>query len=393
MKIIDTINRFLQDEKTGGIILMVCTVVSLWLANSAAGPAYTAFWNLPFAGETVVHWINDGLMTVFFLMIGLELKREILEGQFSHVKKALLPVFAAVGGMLVPAGIFTLFNYGTPAQRGAGIPMATDVAFALAVLLMVGKNVPLSLKLFLLAIAVIDDLLAIIVIAVFYSGGLSVGYLGMALGIFAVLLVCSRLGLKSIFIFIPAGIIMWYCMLHSGIHATISGVLLAIALPYKKGDETSLSARLHHGLHKPVAFFILPLFALANTAITVSGNYWQSMATSNSLGIIGGLVIGKPLGVFLFSFIAVKTGIGALHSDLRWKHVFGVAVLAGIGFTISIFISLLAFDDEVLVNQSKMAVLTASVLAAVLAVVWFIVIGGRGRGRKKALTMELGTSD
>lgn len=377
MKIVDAVNRFLQDEKTGGVILMACTVVSLWLANSSIAAGYIAFWNMPVAGETVVHRINDGLMTVFFLVIGLELKREILEGQFSNVKKALLPVFAAVGGMLVPAGIFTLFNYGTPAQRGAGIPMATDVAFALAVLLMVGKNIPLSLKLFLLAIAVIDDLLAIIVIAVFYSAGLSFGYLGMALGIFVVLLLCSRLGLKSIFIFIPAGIVMWYCMLHSGIHATISGVLLAIALPYKKGNETSLSARLQYGLHKPVAFFILPLFALANTAITLSGNYWQSMAASSSVGIIAGLVLGKPLGVFLFSFIAVKTGAGALNSSLQWKHVFGVAVLAGIGFTISIFISLLAFTDNALVNQSKMAVLTASVLAAVLATVWFSMMGRR----------------
>lgn len=383
MRIFDAINRFFQDEKIGGIILMACTVVSLCLANSAAGPGYIAFWNLPFAGDTLVHWINDGLMTVFFLMIGLELKREILEGQFSNVKKALLPVFAAVGGMLVPAGIFTLFNYGTSTQQGAGIPMATDVAFALAVLLMVGKKVPLSLKLFLLAIAVIDDLLAIIVIAVFYTGGLSIGYLSMALGIFIVLLVCSRLGVKSIFIFIPAGILMWYCMLHSGIHATISGVLLAIALPYKKADETSLSARLHHSLHKPVAFIILPLFALANTAITVSGNYWQSMLTNSSLGIIAGLVAGKPLGVFLFSFIAVKTRAGALHSDLSWKHVFGVAILAGMGFTISIFISLLAFNDDGLVNQSKMAVLTASVLAAVLAAAWFVLTGSRRTTRQE----------
>lgn len=381
MKIVDAINRFLQDEKTGGIILMACTVISLWLANSHAAGGYIAFWNLPVAGESVVHWINDGLMTVFFLMIGLELKREILEGQFSNVKKALLPVFAAVGGMLVPAGIFTLFNYGTPAQSGAGIPMATDVAFALAILSMVGKNIPLSLKLFLLAIAVIDDLLAIIVIAVFYTGGLSPVYLAISIGIFIVLLLCSRFGLKSAFIFIPAGILMWYCMLHSGIHATISGVLLAIALPYKKGDETSLSARLHHGLHKPVAFFILPLFALANTAIALTGNYWQSMLTNSSMGIIAGLVAGKPLGVFLFSFVAVKSGIGALHSDLQWKHVFGVAILAGIGFTISIFISLLAFNNEALVNQSKMAVLTASVLAAVLAALWFLIMGRKARGR------------
>lgn len=379
MKIVDAINRFLQDEKTGGILLMQCTIVSLWLANSTIGPAYIAFWNQPFAGETIAHWINDGLMAIFFLMIGLELKREVLEGQFRHVKKALLPVLAAIGGMLVPAGIYTLFNYGTPTRSGAGIPMATDVAFALAVLLMVGKNIPLSLKLFLLAIAVIDDLLAIIVIAVFYTGGLSLGYFGLALGIFLLLLFCSRLGVKSAFVFIPAGVLMWYCMLHSGIHATISGVLLAIALPYKKGDETSLSARMHHSLHKPVAFFILPLFALANTAITLSGNYWQSMVTSSSLGIIGGLVVGKPLGVFLFSFIAVKTGLGALHSDLTWKHVFGVSVLAGIGFTISIFISLLAFDSEALINQSKIAVLTASVLAALLAVVWFMLIGKKTR--------------
>lgn len=382
---IDTINRFLRDEKTGGILLMQCTIVSLWLANlSATGPAYIAFWHLPIAGETLEHWINDGLMTIFFLMIGLELKREILEGQFSQFKKALLPVFAAIGGMLVPAGIFTLFNYGTPTQAGAGIPMATDVAFALAVLLMVGKKMPLSLKLFLLAIAVIDDLLAIIVIAVFYTGGVSVTYLGLSLGIFIVLLLCSRLGVKSVFVFIPAGILMWYCMLHSGVHATISGVLLAIALPYKKNDDTDLSARLHHSLHKPVAFFILPLFALANTAIALSGNYWQSMTTSSSLGIIAGLVAGKPLGVLLFSFIAVKTGIGALHSDLTWKHVFGVAILAGIGFTISIFITLLAFTGDALVNQSKMAVLTASVLAAVLAVVWFVVTGRKTGSRTEA---------
>jgi Na+:H+ antiporter, NhaA family len=370
MSIFTLLKEFLESEKAGGFILIICTILSLIVTNSPISDTYLAIWNAKFGGESIVHWINDGLMTLFFLLIGLELKREFLEGQFRQIKNALLPIFAALGGMLIPAACHAIFNYGTATQAGAGIPMATDAAFALAILSLVGKKAPLALKMLLLAVAVVDDLCAIFVIAIFYTGGLIWFNIAVTVITFIVLLLLNRFGIRNLLFYIIGGLIMWYFMLHSGVHATISGVLLAVAIPYKQQNETSPSNILQHQLHKPVAFIILPLFALANTAIVLGGNIFDSLATSNSIGILSGLVIGKPLGVVLFSIIAIKLKIGTLHLDLNWKHLLGVGILAGIGFTISIFVSLLAFTDIVIINQSKIAVLTASIIAAVLAYVW-----------------------
>jgi NhaA family Na+:H+ antiporter len=309
-------------------------------------------------------------MTIFFLLIGLELEREIYHGELSDIKNASLPIFGALGGMLVPAGLFLLLNFGTDTQAGAGIPMATDIAFAIGILSLLGNRVPTSLKIFLTALAVMDDLGAIIVIAIFYTTSIAFVNLFIALGIFCFLLILNRLKVHNLIPYLIGGIVMWYFMLHSGVHATITGVLLAFAIPCGNGGEKSPSFILQHFLHKPVAFFILPLFAIANTCITI-GDIWQSgLGQTNSLGIMTGLVIGKPLGVFLFSFIGVGLGLCALPTDLRWKNIIGAGFLGGIGFTMSIFITLLAFDNTDIVNNSKIAILIASLIAGTIGFLW-----------------------
>ena len=358
--------EFFKSEKAGGLTLILCTVLSLVLANSAIGPDYLRFWQVDLAGHSLGHWINDGLMTIFFLLIGLELEREIYKGELSNIKDALLPVFGAIGGIIFPAAIFLLFNFGTETQSGAGIPMATDIAFALGILSLLGKRVPTSLKVFLTALAVIDDLGAIIIIAIFYTKTLLWTNLLIALGIFGILVGLNRLRIRNLIPYLIGGTVMWYFMLHSGVHATITGVLLAFAIPFGNGDEKSPSYRLQHFLHKPVAFIILPLFALANTAILFNGEISQILSQKSSLGISLGLLIGKPLGIFLFTFSAVTVGLCKLPSDLNWKAIFGVGLLAGIGFTMSIFITLLAFDNEMLINNSKLVILMSSLTAGVL---------------------------
>ena len=289
MKLTSLFNHFFNSEKTGGFILIICTLVSILLANSSLQNSYTAFWQTSFSGHSITHWINDGLMAIFFLLIGLELEREIYIGELSEFKNALLPIIAALGGVIVPAAIYLSLNYGTLTQPGAGIPMATDIAFAIGVLSLLGKKVPLSLKIFLTALAVIDDLLAIMVIAIFYSSGVSLGYLGAALGIWIVLFICQRFKVYNLIPYIIGGIAMWYCMLHSGIHATIAGVMLAFCIPFGVGDTKSISYLLQKWLHKPVAFFILPLFALANTAIVFENNWADGLYSNEGLGIFFGL--------------------------------------------------------------------------------------------------------
>ena len=290
-----------------------------------------------------MHWINDGLMTIFFLLIGLELEREIYHGELSDIKNASLPIFGAIGGMLVPAGLFLLLNFGTDTQAGAGIPMATDIAFAIGILSLLGNRVPNSLKIFLTALAVMDDLGAIIVIAIFYTTSIAFINLFIALGVFGFLLILNRQKVHNLIPYLIGGVVMWYFMLHSGVHATITGVLLAFAIPFGNGGEKSPSYILQYFLHKPVAFFILPLFAVANTCISVGDSWQSSLGQTNSLGIMAGLVIGKPLGIWLFSFIGVGLGLCALPTDLKWKNIIGAGFLGGIGFTMSIFITLLAF--------------------------------------------------
>lgn len=370
MKVTTLFNDFFKSEKAGGLILVIATVFSLVVANSSYHVAYTILWNFQLGDHSLVHWINDGLMTFFFLLIGLELEREIYQGELSNLRNASLPIFAALGGMVVPAGIFLLLNYGTATQSGVGIPMATDIAFAVGILSLLGNRIPLSLKIFLTALAVIDDLGAIIVIAIFYTTSLSFVNLAVALGIFGFLLVLNRLKIHNLIPYLIGGLAMWYFMMQSGIHATITGILLAFAIPFGNGKRQSSSYILQHYLHKPVAFIILPLFAIANTNISLGSNWTDALTELNSLGILFGLIVGKPLGIFIFSFIGVGLGFCVLPKDLKWQHIIGVAFLAGIGFTMSIFITLLAFDDDTIITQSKIAVLVASVTAGIIGLVY-----------------------
>lgn len=366
MKLSKLYNEFFDSEKAGGLILVFVTLISLILANSGWQTAYIHFWHIDLGGHSIVHWINDGLMTIFFLLIGLELEREIYRGELSNIKSAALPIMGAMGGMLVPAGLFLLLNYGTITQAGAGIPMATDIAFTIGILSLLGNRVPNSLKIFLTALAVIDDLGAIIVIAIFYTTTIAYTNLFVALGIFVFLLLLNRLKIKNLIPYLTGGVVMWYFMLHSGVHATIAGILLAFAIPFGKGDETSPSNVLLHLLHKPVAFFILPLFAIVNTAIALGTDLFSGLGDTNGLGIMAGLVIGKPLGIVLFSFLGVILGISTLPSDLKWRNITGAGFLGGIGFTMSIFITLLAYTNDDLVNNSKIAVIVASILAGTI---------------------------
>ena len=366
MKATKIFTDFFNSEKAGGLVLIACTILSLTLANSNFGASYHDFFQSQLAGHSFEHWINDGLMTIFFLLIGLELEREIYQGELSNFKDAFFPIVGAMGGLFVPAGIFLYFNYGTATQSGAGIPMATDIAFALGILSLLGKRVPISLKVFLTALAVIDDLGAIIIIAIFHTETLLWTNLFISLGIFALLLVFNRLKVRNLIPYLIGGIAMWYFMLHSGVHATITGVLLAFAIPFGNGDEKSTSYILQHFLHKPVAFMILPIFALANTAIVFSGDIAQTLTENHSLGIALGLIVGKPLGIFVLTFLAVTFGLCKLPNDLNWKSIFGVGLLAGIGFTMSIFITLLAFDNEAIINNSKLVILLSSLTAGFL---------------------------
>ncbi len=369
MKATQLYKDFFESEKSGGLVLIAFTLISLFIANSGFGNSYIHLWETQFAGHSIEHWINDGLMTVFFLLIGLELEREIYKGELSHIKDALLPIFGALGGMLVPALIFLLFNFGTNTQSGAGIPMATDIAFALGILSLLGNRVPTSLKIFLTALAVIDDLGAIIIIAVFYTKTLLWANLLIALGVFAFLLVLNRLKVYNLIPYLIGGVIMWYFMLHSGVHATITGVLLAFAIPFGDGEEKSPSYILQHFLHKPVAFIIMPIFALANTAIVIGSDFNSIISQNYSIGIALGLIIGKPLGIITILFLAIKLKFCQLPNELNWKSILGVGFLAGIGFTMSIFIMLLAFEDETIINNSKFIILLSSLIAGIIGFV------------------------
>ena len=373
-KLSSTFNKFFDSEKSSGILLIVCTVVSLVVANSTLGADYLGFWQTKVGGLTVEYWINDALMAIFFLLIGLELERELYVGELSDFKNALLPIFAAVGGMAAPALIHFAFNAGTPTQDGIGIPMATDIAFALGVLAILGNRIPASLKVFVVAFAVIDDLGAIIVIALFYTAKLSAGYFAGAMAVLALLIMLNRVfRVMSLMPYLLGGALMWFLMLKSGIHATIAGVMLAFAIPFSAKDEdtASPSHRLEHFLHKPVAFVILPIFALANTGIPIGADWFQTLASSNSVGIMAGLLFGKPLGVALLCLIAVTSGICHLPPDLRWGHIIGAGIIGGIGFTMSIFITNLAFAGNAeIINASKMAILLASLAAGTVGFLW-----------------------
>jgi NhaA family Na+:H+ antiporter len=372
MRLTQTFDAFFQSEKAGGIVLLFVTLLSLFLANSIFQTEYIAFWNTEIGHHSITHWINDGLMTIFFLLIGLELEREMYDGELANIKNAILPIFGALGGMIVPAGIFLIMNYGTDTQNGAGIPMATDIAFAIGVLSLLGNRIPASLKIFLTALAVIDDLGAILVIAIFYTQTIAFDNLLIAFAIMGLLFILNRRKVHHLAPYLIGGAFMWYFMLNSGVHATITGVLLAFVIPFGDGGKKTASYRLQHFLHQPVAFFILPLFAIANTCIAINADWSEGLSHDNSLGIILGLVIGKPLGIWFFSFLAVTLGICTLPKDLKWKNILGAGMLGGIGFTMSIFITLLAFknDGEAIITYSKIAILIASFLSGTMGFLW-----------------------
>lgn len=373
------VTEFLASEQSSGILLLLTTVVAIIWANSSLGGGYSAFWHqkVGFAGAglglkmSVEHWVNDGLMAIFFLLIGLEIEREFYIGKLADWKQASLPGFAALGGMVLPALLHFLFNQGTPTQTGIGIPMATDIAFALGVLALLGDRVPPSLKIFLAAFAIIDDLGAIVIIALFYSQGFSLPFFALGLIIFLGLLLLNRTGVRQLSLYLIAGAVMWYCLLRSGVHATLAGVLLAFAIPFDGGDTQSPSTRLLHVLHKPVSFLVMPIFALANTGVVFSGEALAGLLSLNSLGIFLGLVVGKPLGIVLFAGAAVKTKLAQLPEHASWCHLFGVGLLGGIGFTMSIFIALLAFHEPHVIAQAKLTVLLSSLVSGGLGF-WFL---------------------
>lgn len=366
------LKNFLGNEKSGGLVLIICTIISIIIANSPIASSYIALWEYPMGSHSLGDWINDGLMAIFFLNVGLELVKEIYDGELSNIKKATLPIAGALGGMLVPAAIYLLFNYGTDSQSGAGIPMATDIAFALGILSLLGNRVPFSLKIFLTALAVIDDLGAIIVIAIFYTSNIIWIYLIIALAIFGLLMLLNKkFHIQSLIPYLIGGILMWYFMLHSGIHATIAGVLLAFTIPYRKGVVSTPSIRLQHKLHYPVTFLILPLFALANTAISIESEWYNAINEPFAIGILAGLIIGKPLGIVSACFLTVKLKLANLPNLLKWKQMIGIGMLGGIGFTMSIFVTLLAFKDNMhYVNDSKLMILLASLVSGVMGYIW-----------------------
>jgi NhaA family Na+:H+ antiporter len=375
-----TFQHLFASTKAGGMVLIACTILSLLLANSSFGASYLGVWQRNFGGMSVEHWINDGLMAIFFLMIGLELKREVVNGELSDLRNALLPIVAALGGIGVPALLHFSLNAGSATQAGIGIPMATDIAFALGVLAILGSRVPSSLKIFLTALAVIDDLCAIIVIAVFYTGSLQPGYLLGAMAVFGILMYLNRaMRIVRLLPYLIGGVLMWICMLKSGIHATVAGVLLAFTIPCATHDDSEASAShmLERLLHAPTTFLILPLFALANTGMVIGTAWAAELLAPNSLGILAGLVLGKPAGIVVFSAVAVALGLCTLPADLAWRHVLGGGLLGGIGFTMSIFITNLAFPgDAALITASKIAILIASLVAGLAGLAWLRFAGG-----------------
>jgi len=369
MRITKFFKEFFSNSQSSGILLVFCVLISLMIANSSASVGFQSFLDQSWGPYSVSVWINDGLMAVFFLLVGLEIKRELLDGELSNFKNASLPIFAAIGGMLVPAVIFTLFNHGTEYSKGWAIPMATDIAFSLAIISMLGKSVPSAVKVFLAALAIVDDLGAIVVIAIFYTDEIHWNYLLYSGIIVAILAVLNFLKVKKHIFYLIPGCALWYFMHHSGIHATIAGVILAFCIPASKADneEASPLEKLEHFLHIPVSYAIMPIFALVNTNITFKEGMVDGLFSNFGYGIVFGLILGKLIGINLFSFIAIKLKISSLPDKSRWVHMIGAGLLAGIGFTMSIFIALLSYkDNQDLQDSAKFAILTASVLAGFL---------------------------
>ena len=368
------IRNFVKLESSSGIILLLAGVIALVLSNSNSADWFDHILHLklyfgtelPLFYKSVQHWINDGLMVIFFFTIGLEIKREFLEGELSMPSQAILPVIAAVGGMAVPALFYLFFNFSDPGSiKGWAIPAATDIAFSLGVLSLLGNRVPISLKIFLMALAIIDDLGAIIIIALFYSSDLDILSLVAVLFILFLLYLSNKRNLKNIFIYIFLGFLLWIFIQSSGIHATIAGVLLAIFIPHVKTKKESLLTCVEHKLHPWVAYFIMPMFALANAGVYLGDVSLASLTKPIPLGIMTGLFFGKQIGVFLTTFLLIKLGYARLPTGSNWIQMYGIAVLTGIGFTMAMFINFLAFDSDTYINEAKIGILVASFVSAV----------------------------
>lgn len=364
---------FFNSQQSSGILLVAVTAASLFISNSIWGDDYRSFWNFHFGTEayhlhlehSITEWINDALMAVFFLLVGIEIKRELIEGELSDRKRAMLPIFGALGGMAIPALFFIAFNFNSPDTfSGIGIPTATDIAFAIAILGVLGNRVPPSLKVFLTALAIIDDLGAILIIALFYGQGIHWAWLGASAALVAIMYIVDKLDWDYTWLYITLGIALWFTLLHSGIHATLSGVILAFMLPRQSHKEKKMADTLEHNLHSIVSFGILPLFAAANTAIFIDVSMMNEIINPLSLGIFFGLVFGKPLGIVGFSYLADKLKIAEISKNITMQKLVAAGLLGGIGFTMSIFVSNLAFDNKALIDMAKLSVIIASVTAA-----------------------------
>ena len=417
-RIKDPLVEFMRMEAFGGIVLMFFTILAMGLTNSIFGESFLAYWKQNFGihlgewqlSKSLLHWINDGLMAIFFFVVGLEIKRELLTGGLSSIKKASLPIFGAIGGMTVPALVYILFNQTGSGTHGWGIPMATDIAFALGILLLLGKRIPTSLKLLLTSIAIVDDIGAVIVIALYYTSEIDWVYLLYGGGIYVILWIINLLKIRNLSVFLILGMLLWFTLLKSGVHATLAGILLAFTIPARanrnvsefirsntvllkelgttlvkdkklkeKNIQSSISAvegncievisplqRLEHLFHPWVAYLIVPLFAFSNAGVILDGNVMGNILNPISLGVILGLFIGKPLGIFLFSYLGVKMGFAQKPQKICWSQIIGIGFLGGIGFTMSFFVSQLAFSDPSILNQAKIAVLIASVVSGLL---------------------------
>lgn len=390
---ITAIQNFMKKDTSGGIVLMIAAVLAMIANNTILAPFYSGFLNAPVTlqlgdlviAKTAVLWINDGLMAIFFFLVGLEIKREVMEGELSSFDKAALPALAAVGGMAGPALVYVALTTGDPtAFNGWAIPAATDIAFALGILALVGARAPASLKVFLLALAIIDDLGAIIIIAIFYTADLSTGALGLSFAGLALAMLLSRMGVKSLAPYVIIGAFMWVCVLKSGVHATLAGVAIALCVPLNVKEGKSPLRRAEHGLHYWVAFFILPLFAFANAGVSLQGMTVAQLLAPVPLGIAAGLFFGKQIGVMLTALAAVKTGIGTMPKGANWKQMYGIACLTGVGFTMSLFIGGLAFDSAERMNEVRLGVLMGSIASGVLGYALLMMAGSREKAAQPA---------
>ena len=370
-RILRPIRELSASGKLGGLLLLFATIVSLLLSNSPLSSRYLGLWELHLGygvlNKMVAHWVNEGLMAIFFFLVGLEIKREVIDGELAEPRQALLPALAALGGVAAPALMHLAFTHGTPGAVGWAVPTATDIAFSLGILALLGKRVPASLRIFLTALAIIDDLLAVLIIAFFYSGSLHWGYLGGAAAVFAVLMIFNKLNVKPMALYLILGGLLWFCVLESGIHATVAGVLLALTIPVHRIEA------LEHALQRPVNYLLLPLFALCNTAIVLTGGLAPVVGSSVGLGIGLGLLLGKPLGIVGVVALVVRLGLAQLPSLVSWPQMVGLGFTAGIGFTMAIFISTLAYHTPAAVDIAKLAVLLGSGMAALMgaAILWF----------------------